>query len=196
MMRSSESLPIREQYRIARARSTDVSRIAQIELSAASLLAGKAPESVLAETTAEAKLESARRNGRLWVALAADVPVGFAHVEILEPRVAHLEEIDVSPEHGRRGLGTRLVAAVCWWAARREYHAVTLTTFRDVSWNMPFYARLGFEVIPAGELSPALLAVLRDEASRGLDPFRRVAMRKRLQAVGLTDHRLVRAATE
>jgi hypothetical protein len=27
---------------------------------------------------------------------------------------------------------------------RRRYPAVTLTTFRDVPWNAPFYTRLGF----------------------------------------------------
>jgi GNAT superfamily N-acetyltransferase len=53
--------------------------------------------------------------------------VGFAHVKVLEPRAAHLEEIDVHPEHGRRGLGTQLVMAVCEWAATEGYRSVTLT---------------------------------------------------------------------
>jgi hypothetical protein len=43
---------------------------------------------------------------------------------------------------------------------------------------MPFYARLGFEVIPADELSAALLSVVDEETRRGLDPSRRVVMRK------------------
>jgi hypothetical protein len=43
---------------------------------------------------------------------------------------------------------------------------------------MPFYARLGFEVIPTEELSPALRSVVEDETRRGLDPTRRVAMRR------------------
>jgi hypothetical protein len=54
---------------------------------------------------------------------------------------------------------------------------VTLTTFRAVPWNMPFYARLGFEEIPSGELTPALRSVINDEVRRGLDPRRRLAMR-------------------
>jgi hypothetical protein len=70
---------------------------------------------------------------------------------------------------------------VCRWAEERGYLAVTLTTFRDVPWNMPFYARLGFEEIPAATLTPALRSVLEDEARRGLDPARRVAMRWRAQ---------------
>jgi ribosomal protein S18 acetylase RimI-like enzyme len=105
------------------------------------------------------------------------VVVGFAHVELIEPDAAHLEELDVHPDHGRRGLGTRLVREVCAWAAARGHHAVTLTTFRDVPWNMPFYERLGFEEIPMSELTPGLRAVVDDETRRGLDPVRRVAMR-------------------
>src|SRR5262249_61046510 len=131
-------------------------------------------------TDSEEVVARAQRDGRLLLALANDRPVGFAHVELLEPLAAHLEEIDVHPDHGRRGLGTRLIAAVSDWAASEGYEWVTLTTFRDVPWNMPFYARLGFEEIATHGLSPALVSVLRDEARRGLDPGRRVAMRRPL----------------
>jgi GNAT superfamily N-acetyltransferase len=165
-------------YRIAVARPGDLASLPAIELAAAALLEGRAPASVLAETTSIAALDDARRHGRLWVALSDDVPVGFAHVVVLEPGAAHLEEIDVHPEHGRRGLGTWLVAAVCHWAATNGYAGVTLRTFRDVPWNMPFYARMGFEEIPSRDLSAAMQSVIDDEIRRGLDPGRRVAMRR------------------
>ena len=165
-------------YTIAAARPKDLAALAAIELAAARLLVGHAPESVLNETTSDEALNTALRQGHLWVALADDVPVGFALVEVIEPSVAHLEEIDVHPQHGRRGLGTKLVGAVCAWAIAAGYHSVTLTTLRDVPWNMPFYARLGFEVIPSEALSPALRSVVQDETRRGLDPTRRVAMRR------------------
>ena len=165
-------------YAITQARATDLARLSAIELAAAKLLAGHAPESVLTETTPDEVLQAAQTQGRLWVALVDDAPVGFAHVEIIEPTIAHLDEIDVHPEHGRRGLGTRLVMAVCAWAATAGFRAVTLTTFRDVAFNMPFYTRLGFDVIPPEELSAALRDVIDDETRRGLDPARRVAMRR------------------
>lgn len=165
-------------YKIDTARSSDLPLLPAVEVAAATLLAGHAPASVLAETTSQADLEDAQQRGHLWVALAGDVPVGFAHIEVLEPMVAHLEEIDVHPDHGRRGLGTDLVISVCRWAAANGYSCVTLTTFRDVPWNMPFYARLGFEEIPPDELSPALLSIIGDQTKRGLDPSRRVAMRR------------------
>ena len=165
-------------YIITSARERDITLLAAIELAAATLLIGHAPEFVLTETTSQDVLEKAQRDGHLWVALADDVPVGFAHVEVLEPNSAHLQEIDVCPAHGRRGLGTRLVMRVCAWAAAAGYEAVTLSTFRDVPWNMPFYARLGFTVVAESEVSPALWSVVEDERRRGLDASRRVVMRR------------------
>lgn len=169
-------------YSVALARPADLAVIPAIELAAARLLVGHAPESVLAEPTSEADLNRLCRDGRLWVATADNRPVGFAYVEVFEPRIAHLDEIDVHPDHGRHGLGRRLVMAVCDWAERAEFEAVTLSTFRDVPWNMPFYKKLGFEVVPNDKLSPALASVLADEARRGLDTDRRVVMRLTLTA--------------
>jgi GNAT superfamily N-acetyltransferase len=168
-------------YTITPARPEDLTRLAAIELAAARLLAGHAPDSVLSETTPREVLELARRAGHLWVALADRVPVGFAHVEVIDGDAVHLEEIDVHPDHGRRGVGTKLVLHVCAWAASQGYESVTLTTFRDVAWNMPFYARLGFCVVPLDQVSPGLRAVVADETRRGLDPSCRVVMKRRAQ---------------
>jgi GNAT superfamily N-acetyltransferase len=167
-------------YTIRPARPRDVGGLAAIELAAARLLLGHVPESALTETTSEPELMRAQAAGRLFVALAADEPVGFAHVVLLEPGAVHLQELDVHPDHGRRGLGTSLVSAVCEWARLAGHASVTLTSFRHVPWNMPFYRRLGFEEIAPRDVGPVLASVLRDEARRGLDPARRVAMRRRL----------------
>src|SRR4029453_4943543 len=134
--------------------------------------------SILNETTSPEDLLAAQRDGHLWVARADDVPVGFAHVEVLEPAVAHLEEIDGHPDPGLRRPGQRLVVGICAVARTAGYRSVALTTFRDVPWNMPFYARLGFEIVTAEGLSPALQAIVRDETRRGLDPTRRVVMQR------------------
>jgi GNAT superfamily N-acetyltransferase len=170
-------------YKIVGARRQDPAALPAVELAAAVLLRGHAPESVLNEAASEEEFREAQAEGRLWVALDGDTPVGFAHAQLLGPHEAHLKEIDVLPEHGRRGLGTRLVASVCDWAARRGYAEVTLTTFRDVPWNMPFYARLGFEVVVTSELSAQLARTVADETRRGLDPARRVVMRRRILKV-------------
>jgi GNAT superfamily N-acetyltransferase len=164
-------------YHVMLARPRDLPLLPSIELAAARLLAAHAPASVLGETTSQFELRKARRLGRLWVVLAENEPVGFAYVVVHERSVAHLEEVDVHPDHGRRGLGRRLVQTVCAWATSHGFDAVTLTTFRDPPWNMPFYARLGFETVAPHAVSPALRSVIDDERRRGLDPARRVVMR-------------------
>ena len=168
-------------YAIAAARLQDLHALARIEIAAAQLLRGHAPESVLSETTDEHELREAQAARRLWVACANDTPVGFALVEMLADDLPHLEEIDVDPQHGRRGLGTALVRTVCEWVSRSGCPEITLTTFRALPWNMPFYSRLGFEVVPTNRLRPELAAVVRDETVRGLDPKRRVVMRYRVR---------------
>ncbi len=51
---------------------------------------------------------------------------------MLADDLPHLEEIDVDPSHGPRGLGTALVRALCDWATVSGYIMLTLTTFRAV----------------------------------------------------------------
>jgi len=136
------------------------------------------PEEAFLDVTPDEEFREACEDGGLLVALGPDdAVVGFALVHEHGGH-AHLEEVDVHPDHGRRGVGAKLVLAVCDWAARRELPGVTLTTFRDVPWNEPFYRRLGFAVIPAAELSPTLRAIVAEEAERGLDPARRVVLRR------------------
>ncbi len=164
-------------YSITKARPEDVASLNAIELAAAKLLEGHAPASVLNETTREESFLQAQANGRLWVALADDVPVGFALVELLGNGQPHLEEVGVDPRHGQRGLGAALVKAICGWAEQSGCRELTLTTFRAVPWNMPFYARLGFEEVAPEAWGPELTAIVEDETARGLDPRQRVVMK-------------------
>jgi GNAT superfamily N-acetyltransferase len=162
--------------RVVLARPEDLAALPAIERAAAALLDGHAPRAVLEETTDLPTFEEARAAGRLWVALADDVPVGFAHVVRLADGTPHLEELDVHPAHGRRGLGAALVRAACAWTAAHGHAQLTLTTFRALRWNMPFYERLGFREIAPDRLSPALAAVVAGETARGLDPARRAVL--------------------
>jgi GNAT superfamily N-acetyltransferase len=167
-------------YRIDAARPGDITALAAIEIAAAELLRGHAPDAVLNETTDESELRDAQEAGLLWIALSNDEPVAFALVDMVTENWPHLDEMDVHPQHGRRGIGTALLGHVCEWASACGYSEITLTTFRDVPWNMPFYARCGFVEIQADAVRPELAAIIADEAARGLDPRRRVAMRRSL----------------
>lgn len=133
---------------------------------------------VLAPPTA---LADALGRGQLWVAatVADATPIGFAYADVVDGAV-HLEELDVLPEWGRHGIGRALVDTVVADARGRGLPAVTLTTFRDVPWNAPFYARLGFEVVALADLGPGLAALWAHEISRGLPPALRVVMRRTL----------------
>lgn len=170
---------MRPTYRILLARERDLPFLPVIELAAAGLLADHAPASVLSETTPPAHFQEALSARRLWVAALGEVPVGFAHVVLLPSGAPHLEEMDVHPSHGRRGLGRQLMAAVLAWTRRQNHAAITLTTFRDVPFNMPFYATCGFQALPTALLDTELAAVVESEALRGLSPERRVVMRWR-----------------
>jgi len=165
-------------YAIHRAAPEHLAALPAIERAAARLFEGMGlPDEVMNDATGAAGFREACEEGLLWVALApGGAAVGFALVEQLGD-CAHLEELDVHPDHGRRGVGAALVRAVCDWAREEGLPGVTLTTFRDVPWNAPFYTRLGFREIPSAERSAELAEQVRDEATRGLDPARRAVMR-------------------
>lgn len=177
---SSKGYRMKSTYRICRALPEHLSALPEIERSAAAIF----PTEVLSpelhdNTTPIAGFDAARLRGLLWVAVSEDgQPVGFAiasdHGDTL-----HLEELDVHPDHQRRGIGRALMDVVCTFARESGYQGITLTTFVQIPWNAPWYKRLGFRVLKEPELSSALCAILKDEAKRGLDPQTRVAMLKR-----------------
>ena len=113
----------------------------------------------------------------LWVAEDGDAVVGFAAVDVVDG-CAHVEEVSVHPEHEGRGHGSALLDEVARWAAAEGLAGVTLTTYRDVPWNRPFYERRGFRVLADDELTPGLRALVEHEATIGLDPALRVVMRR------------------
>ncbi|MEW6733278.1 MAG: GNAT family N-acetyltransferase [Acidobacteriota bacterium] len=118
----------------------------------------------------------AQRDNRLWVAtLYGASPVGFALVEMIDD-MAHLEELDVNPQHGQRGIGTKLVKTVCEWARIKGIAAITLTTFREIPWNAPFYQKLGFRILEIEELTRGLMERIELEESHGLSRELRVVM--------------------
>ena len=106
-----------------------------------------------------------------------DQPIGYAMVELVDGH-AHLAQLSVVPEHARQGLGTQLLDAVAGWAAGQGHTELTLTTFRDVEFNAPLYAKRGFEVLPEASWTPALKELVEQEADMGLDPTLRVVMRR------------------
>ena len=102
----------------------------------------------------------------VWVAENDGILAGFVSSERHQAEL-HLLELAVRLECQRRGIGRNLLNAAIQAARDMGCVAVTLTTFRNVIWNAPFYRRrFGFEIIEAPP--PRLSAILAAEAERGL----------------------------
>ena len=114
--------------------------------------------------------------GLVWVAEDGGRLIGFATCEAFEHEL-HLWELAVRHEAQGKGAGRALIVAVVDEARARRLPAVTLTTFRDIPWNAPFYARWGFVELGADELGPFLALVRAKEVEIGLDVANRCAMR-------------------
>lgn len=121
--------------------------------------------------------------GRGWVvADDDDRPVAFVLVEVVDG-LAHVEQVSVDTAYARQRLGRDLIDHVESWAAERGMPALTLTTFRGVPWNGPYYRRLGFVELADSERGPQLATLMAAEVQHGLDPVERIAMRRPVSSV-------------
>ena len=133
-------------------------------------------------------LDRARRAALCWVAVdatdddaadGADVPIAYLIAEPVDGCL-HIEQVSVHPLWARRRIGVRLLEAAADRARADGLAALSLTTFTEVPWNGPYYARCGFRVLPDGELTDGLRAIRGQEVAHGLDRWPRVAMRRDL----------------
>ncbi len=99
--------------------------------------------------------------------------------------LAHLCEIDVHPDHGGAGVGRALMAAAEDWAKGQGHAGLSLTTFIDVPWNGPWYARQGFAPYPESDWPPGHAEIWRGQLASALDCSRRHMMVKSLSAPGI-----------
>ena len=127
------------------------------------------------ETVSPERLRRYIRKGHCLVAHEEGRIIAFI---VTEPfgRELHVWEMSVDPDHQRRGIGAGLLRAAMIDARNSGFKALTLTTFRDVPWNAPFYERLGFEEVTALDAHPRLAGELAVEADHGLPAERRCAM--------------------
>ncbi|MEL6158841.1 MAG: GNAT family N-acetyltransferase [Cyanobacteria bacterium J06627_32] len=152
------------------------------------------PAELLEGLTPVRFLRRAQAERRLWVAIAQNPKQNPQQdPQTLEPPVVgfivakfllescFIVELDVHPEFGRRGIGSALVEACCSGARSRGVQWVTLTTFRYIPWNIPFYKRLGFEVVPAEQWAPEIRAIVQHEHRYGFATQHRAVMRRRAE---------------
>jgi GNAT superfamily N-acetyltransferase len=164
-------------YDVRPARREDLPALASVELAAQALFAHVGmPELADAPVLSLAEVERFAADG--FVAVAEHARGGIVGFVVVRPLggAAHVQELDVHPDHGRQGLGRALLGRALAWARDAGFRTATLSTFRDVPWNAPFYARVGFREVAPEDASPELQALRAAEPSNGLDLARRVLM--------------------
>jgi GNAT superfamily N-acetyltransferase len=129
------------------------------------------------DVTEMSDLEAALARAMVWVAVLDGELVGWCYASPVDDSL-FVEQIDVLPEFGRRGIGGQLLDRVSAEAADLGRVAVTLTTETDVAWNRPWYEKIGFRVLQPDERGSGLAAKVAHEAERGLDITTRVTMRR------------------
>lgn len=115
-----------------------------------------------------------------WAAELGPVVVGYALASVADDE-GHLDQVSVRREAAGQGVGRLLIDEVCRWATSQGYDALTLTTFRDVPWNGPYYARLGFQELPDDRYGAQLRAIRHREYLAGVEVAPRIAMRLLLE---------------
>ncbi|MBW3085660.1 hypothetical protein KEM60_01864 [Austwickia sp. TVS 96-490-7B] len=108
-----------------------------------------------------------------------DRTVGFVRVDRVDG-VPHVEQLSVLPEYRGYRIGAALLDAAAQWAKSDGADRMTLCTFRDVPWNGPYYARLGWTLLPEPDYGPGLLRLRQNEIEAGLHAWPRQVMTRSL----------------
>ncbi|WP_217575971.1 GNAT family N-acetyltransferase [Mesorhizobium sp. GbtcB19] len=168
------------------ARSEDAEALPTIEQSAGLAFRAIADLAWLADgdNVAVGRHRALIAGGACWIAAdEKDQPVGFLSAGI-EGGAMHIWELDVHLDRQGQGIGRALLERAVADARRRGLAGVTLTTFRTVPWNAPFYRKFGFRILEGAEIDERLASVLGDEAEHGMPSDQRCAMRLDLSRAG------------
>lgn len=167
-------------YSICLAEDRHIPALNAIELASAMLFPRESlPEWIFTDCLPRTVLENARKEHLLWVAVQhqkgmQERPVGYVLVQIVEG-LALVAQMDVHPQHGRKGLGRALLTHAIQQVRERGFTALYLTTFTNVPWNAPFYDKMGFVTMDKRDLPRTITQILCKERACGLR--NRVGMR-------------------
>lgn len=164
---------------VRQAVAEDIPALQRIEAEAAAMFPpGTLPEKLQQPMDKDA-LASALGAMLLWVAEVDGAGVvGFASAS-RHGTCLHIDEMDVSPAYGRRGIGARLVKQVADAAKATGASHITLTTFAHLPWNAPFYGKQGFALLESLGPFTHLEPIVAHEHAAGLQ--QRVAMVRGVQ---------------
>ncbi|MBN1172633.1 MAG: GNAT family N-acetyltransferase [Micromonosporaceae bacterium] len=138
------------------------------------------PEVAEDEPLSTGELARYHHAGLAWaMANDADAPVAYLIADRVDGNL-HVEQVSVHPDSARRGVGRSLLDHLAVHARGEGAPALTLTTFTQVPWNAPYYARCGFQLMDDTRLTPGLRRIREREAARGMDRWPRACMRRAL----------------
>ncbi|MEL6857000.1 MAG: GNAT family N-acetyltransferase [Pseudomonadota bacterium] len=171
-----------EGYTIVRAEQDDIPALIAVDKAASTLFepTGLLQPAALADHVPNHVFEIEIENGNVFVARNQhDWAIGFALIG-LRGNGLYLDQVSVNPDYGQKGVGRALVIRVLTEAEHRKLPHVSLSTFKSVPWNGPFYASMGFREIPHDKLEPYMREI--EDAQRPLmDVTERCFMRRKVR---------------
>lgn len=162
-------------FGVRRARPSDIPFLDRVEKSAAEVFRKVGLDFLLDGPTVDPRYLIANLS-HLWVAVEElDRPIGFVVGENLFGNF-HIVEISVAQAFQGKGIGRALIARMAEEVKLEGYKAVTLMTYRDVPWNGPWYAKMGFTEVNPVNMGSKYLEILQMEGQHGHDLSRRALM--------------------
>lgn len=153
----------------------------RIEARAAERLHGHPAAQIFAASPTDPQLfEQAWQQGMLWMIASGHELAGYLMAGVVGADF-HIQQMDVAPEHGRKGLGRALLRHALEQGRACGHQRAVLSTLSDVAWNAPFYASEGFREWPAQDWSAGMREVMAAEAAAGFPMELRLAMQRALE---------------
>ena len=153
-------------------------RLVDVEVEAGQLFHTVGMSKVAEDVPDRGDLREAIDRAQVWVAQVGAEIAGYITAEVLDGN-AHVAQVSVAPAYAGRRIGRALLELVEAWGRDARCPATTLTTFKDVPWNGPYYLRLGYQVLATSHVGPELARTMTHEASLpGIDGSLRCAMVK------------------
>jgi GNAT superfamily N-acetyltransferase len=166
-------------FSIRKARYADIPFLGPVERSAAELFRTANLDFLVDGSTVDPKVLAVMIDAsHLWVACDfMDYPIGFSGGEYIEGNF-HLVEISVAQDFQGKGVGRALMQKMEADVRGEGYKSMTLTTYRSLAWNGPWYSRMGFTEVRAEDVGRTYLGILESERQHGFDMSARCVMRK------------------
>ncbi|PSS16662.1 hypothetical protein M430DRAFT_19638 [Amorphotheca resinae ATCC 22711] len=169
-------------FSIRKARSEDIPLLGPVERSAAEIFRTVNLGSLADDetTVAPSILATMADSNHLLVAVnESDQPIGFVGGMNIDGNF-HIVEISVAQAVQGKGVGSALMAEMTRQVKEEKFMVMTLTTYRNVAWNGPWYKKLGFQEVTAEEMGKEYLKIWDVESQHGHDMASRCVMRKSL----------------